>query len=322
MADSTEPDIFDRIRESCAAVATQSTHVTIDESRVAVFADRLDLDLPPNDPGQEPVGRPESTAAFVMSLDAINFGSGYFPYLQKRPGMSGYHTVAASLRDHVADTGAITPAKLADLTVDDVAAIFDQILDGGPAHELMELFTTALHDLAAFVEQRADGTFLSVIEAAGGSAATLVEMLDEMPFYHDVHSHPAGEVLLYKRAQITAQDLAVVFDHAGPGRFDDLDRVTMFADNLVPHVLRVNEILEFSPALVARIEAVEDIPIGSVAEVEIRACGLHAVELLAAEVRSRGRRITTAALDNVLWNTGARAEYKAIPRHRSRCVFY
>ena len=316
------PDIFDRIRTSCAAVAAQSTHVTIDETQIAPFADRLDLELPPNDPGQRPLGQAESTAAFVMSLDAINFGSGYFPHLQKRPGMSGYHTIAASLRDFVADTGAITAARLGDLTLDDAAAIFNQILDGGPAHELMELFITALHDLAAFVDRTGDGTFLSVIEAADGSAAALVEMLDEMPFYHDVHQHPAGKVLLYKRAQITVQDLAVTFEHQGPGRFDDLHRVTMFADNLVPHVLRVNNILQFSPELLSRIEAVEDIPIGSVEEVEIRACGLHAVELLTAEVRDRGEPITTAALDNILWNTGAQPIYKSILRHRSRCVFY
>jgi hypothetical protein len=316
------PDIFDRIRTSCAAVAAQSTHVTIDETQIAPFADRLDLELPPNDPGQRPLGQAESTAAFVMSLDAINFGSGYFPHLQKRPGMSGYHTIAASLRDFVADTGAITAARLGDLTLDDAAAIFDQILDGGPAHELMELFITALHDLAAFVDRTGDGTFLSVIEAADGSAAALVEMLDEMPFYRDVHQHPAGKVLLYKRAQITVQDLAVTFEHQGPGRFDDLHRVTMFADNLVPHVLRVNDVLQFSPALLSRIEAVEDIPIGSVEEVEIRACGLHAVELLTAEVRDRGEPITTAALDNILWNTGAQPIYKSILRHRSRCVFY
>ena len=315
-------DIFDRIRASCAAVSAQSTHVTIDETQIAPFVARLDLELPPNDPGQRPLGGSESTAAFVMSLDAINFGSGYFPHIQKRPGMSGYHTIAASLRDLVADTGAITAARLGDLTLGDVAAIFDQILDGGPAHELIDLFTKALHELAGFIERTGDGTFLAVVEAANGSAAALVEMLDEMPFYHDVHQHPAGEVLLYKRAQITVQDLAVAFKHKGPGQFDDLHRVTMFADNLVPHVLRVNDVLQFSPALLSRIEAVEDIPIGSVEEVEIRACGLHAVELLTTELRSRGERITTAALDNILWNTGAQSVYKSIPRHRSRCVFY
>ena len=38
----------------------------------------------------------------------------------------------------------------------------------------------------------------------------------------------------YKRAQIVASDLAL----AGVAEFDDLDRLTIFADNLVPHVLR------------------------------------------------------------------------------------
>jgi len=37
--------------------------------------------------------------AFFLTLDAINFGSGYFPHLGKRPGMSGYFTAAASLTD-------------------------------------------------------------------------------------------------------------------------------------------------------------------------------------------------------------------------------
>ncbi len=315
-------DVFDRIRASCAAVAAVSTHVTIDESRIPALADVLDLDLPPDDPGQEPIGDAESTAAFVLALDAINFGSGYFPWLRKRSGMSGYHTVAASLRDWVDATGTITSARLADLTLTDVAAIFDQPLDGGPAAELMGLFATALHDLAEFVDRTGNSSFLGVVTSAGGSAARMVELLDRMPFYHDVHSHPAGEVLLYKRAQITVQDLAVAFGHEGPGAFGDLPRLTMFPDNLVPHVLRVNGVLRFSDQLVARIEAVEDIPVGSEEEVEIRACGLHAVELLTAELRDRGATHTTAAIDNILWNTGAGARYKARPRHRSRCVFY
>ena len=40
----------------------------------------------------------------------------------------------------------------------------------------------------------------------------------------------------FKRAQITPNDLAL----AGVAEFDDLDRLTIFADNLVPHVLHVD----------------------------------------------------------------------------------
>ena len=57
----------------------------------------------------EPVG----TLAYVVQLDAINFGSGYFPRLQKRPGMSGYFTVAASLKDAFVAEGPFSTSRLA-----------------------------------------------------------------------------------------------------------------------------------------------------------------------------------------------------------------
>jgi hypothetical protein len=319
--------IFERVRRTGAAVADVSTFVRVRHDAIAALAARLDVDRPLDDPGQEPIGDAESTAAFVLTLDAINFGSGYFPHLRKRPGHSGYHTIAASLRDWVSETGAITTGALRDRSISDWAQTFGQELDGSPAHELVELFTVALRDLAEFVDTTADGSFLGVVEQAEGSAAALAETLTAMPFYRDEHEHPiVGPVAFYKRAQITVQDLAMAFGHAGPGRFDDLDQLTMFADNLVPHVLRVDGVLEFAPALVERIEAVDDITIGSAEEVEIRACAVHAVELLAAAVRTRDRdprpTLTTGSLDNVLWNTGAEPRYKAVPRHRSRCVFY
>ena len=37
---------------------------------------------------------------YMLTLDAINFGSGWFPTLRKRPGCSGYFTVAWALADH------------------------------------------------------------------------------------------------------------------------------------------------------------------------------------------------------------------------------
>ncbi len=315
--------IFDRIRASCRAVADLGEHVTINHDRIATYAAELDLSIEKDDPGQERMGGEETATAFVLALDAINFGSGYFPYLHKRPGMSGYYTIASSLRDLIADTGGLTAERLAAWTVDDAAATFDQLLDGGPAHELMELFTQAWHDLAAFVNRVGGGSFVDTVAAADGSAARLVELLDEMPFFHDVHTHPAtGEVLFYKRAQITVQDLSVVFEGQGPGRFEDRAELTMFADNLVPHVLRVDGVLRFSDNVLARIDAVDDIPVGSPEEIEIRACGLHAVELLRAELGENGTAITSGDLDNVLWNLGAQPRYKAVTRHRSRCVFY
>ena len=40
----------------------------------------------------------ETRAAYWLTLDAINFGSGWFPTLRKRDGRSGYNTIAAAWR--------------------------------------------------------------------------------------------------------------------------------------------------------------------------------------------------------------------------------
>ena len=315
-------DIFDAIRSSCAAVAARSTEVLINDAGLRSFAQSLDTSMPSPDPGQVRIGDDESTIAFVLALDSINFGSGYFPYIAKREGMSGYHTVASSLRDFVTSDGPITTDCLSRLTPERCAEIFGQDLNVELQAELMRLFAEALNDLATFVVRNGNGSFSAVVEGAESSAANLVEMLDQMPFFHDVHIYADRPVFLYKRAQIVAQDLAIAFGHEGPGRFHDIDRLTMFADNLVPHVLRLEGALSFSGELLHRIEGVEDIEVGSPAEIEIRACALHAVELLRAHLSEAGVHITAADLDNVLWNRGAGERFKSIKRHRSRCVYY
>ena len=116
----------------------------------------------------------------------------------------------------------------------------------------------------------------------------------------------------YKRAQIVPNDLAL----AGVAQFRDLDRLTIFADNLVPHVLRCDGVLVYDPALAAHIDAEHVLPAGR-EEREIRACALHACELLGARLG-----VPPRVLDMWLWNRGQAPELKAIPRHRTRTVYY
>lgn len=278
---------------------------------------------PASDPGRVGLDDAEATAGFVISLDAINFGSGWFPTLDKRPGMSGYHTVASSWREHVAEVGPLDSMALTSLTRAEVCDIFGQVDDeDAPATELMELFVSALADLGAYVLEEHHGSFLSLVAAADRSAESLVTILDRMPAYHDVAEYHGVDVPLYKRAQITALDLAVAFDHAGPGRFDDLDQLTMFADNLVPHVLRVDGVLVADTALADRIDAGDLLPPGTDEEIELRACAVHAVELLVHALSDRGVATTAGAIDTLLWRRGGEPRYKSRPRHRTRTTAY
>jgi hypothetical protein len=258
----------------------------------------------------------EAVAALVIQLDAINFGSGWHPVLRKRPGMSGAVTIATAYREHAERDGVPTAERLAGLTAAECAAMVEQDV-AGDAAELMTLFARSLNDLGRSVNDGFGGSFLALVESANGSAAALVERMVEMPMYRDVPSLDGREVPLLKRAQITAHDLNRAFGGRGPGRFDDIDRLTMFADNLVPHVLRIDGVLAFEPELVSRIDAGVSLAYGSVEEVEIRAVAVHAVELLASASGRAPRHI-----DEVLWRRGGGPAYKAVPRHRCRTTAY
>jgi hypothetical protein len=301
--------LLDEVRAHAAAVAGSARCVSIDYERIDAYATALPLaraQTPELDPATHYVGEPEGTLTYVVTLDAINFGSGYFPHLHKRPGLSGYFTVASGLKDLFEAHGPLSPAELQAITPTDCARVFGQSLEDPVVAELMTLFARALNDLGGYVGARFEASFRQLVDAADGSAEKLATLLAQMPFYAD-----RG---FYKRAQLTAADLAT----AGVAEFSDLDRLTIFADNLVPHVLRVDGVLRYEPGLLERIDREELIPAGSPEEQEIRACALHAVEL----IRDRVRPVTSMQLDYVLWNRGQQPRYKAQPRHRTRTVFY
>lgn len=244
----------------------------------------------------------------MLTLDAINFGSGWFPTLRKRRGLSGYNTVAAAWREH----GILSAAELAGI---DAATVAEK-LDQDPGHELMALYAGSLRDLAAHVIAEHGGSFLALATSTT-SAVGLARRLGTWRSYADTSRYGELQIPFLKRAQIAAADL----QRAGVAAFTDLDRLTMFADNLVPHVLRLDGVLHFTPGLVARIDSEDLIEHGSPEEVEIRAAALHAVELIVA-ARAATVPVTAVDVDESLWNRGQLPRYKAVPRHRSRCTAY
>jgi Potential Queuosine, Q, salvage protein family len=306
-------DVLTDLRAACAAVAENARYVRIDPDQTSAYTGTLPVDLDPSEPDPESHltdGTREELAAFWLTLDAINFGSGWFPTLRKRDGRSGYFTIAAGIRDRFAARGPYTAGELAELSPDAVAATLGQ----EPDHELMALFALSLNDLGGRIAKEHDGRFAAVIDAAESSAVALVNELRSWDCFGDTSCYYGLDVPFLKRAQIAAADLA----RAGVAAFRDLDRLTMFADNLVPHVLRIDGLLSYDPGLLERIERGELIEHGSPEEVEIRACALHAVGLLASE-RAGARE---ADIDSVLWHRGQEPRYKDSPRHRSRCTAY
>src|SRR4051794_4046976 len=88
--------LTDDIRQRAEWVATRARHVRIREEAIGAYAAGLPAESPPA-PDLEGAGL-EARGAFSITLNAINFGSGWFPTLRKRDGMSGFRTVEAGLR--------------------------------------------------------------------------------------------------------------------------------------------------------------------------------------------------------------------------------
>lgn len=304
--------LCDEVRDHCARVAARARSVRIDVEAL----DRLEpprvpepsrgcsdgpraLSPPALDSQRHYLeGPPAGVAAYLLTLDAINFGSGWFPTLRKRSGCSGYFTIAWALADRFRAEGPWTNAQLRAMRADALADVLGQRRD----HELMGLYAQALRALGAFLGER---DALDLVADAGGSAQRLAQALSSgMAMFAD-----RG---FYKRAQIVPADLAL----AGVATFADLDTLTIFADNLVPHVLRCDGVLVYDDRLAAHVDAERPLRLGA-QEQEIRACAVHACEVLARRVGLPPR-----TLDHWLWNRGQAPEIKARPRHRCRCVYY
>jgi hypothetical protein len=311
MAARSVDSVPDRVRAACAAVAAAARSVEIDEQALAAYAANLPApDAQPLDSATHfGGGDRESRVAFVICLDAINFGSGWWPAIRKRPGHSGYFTIAAGLTDRFRTAGHWLAAELTQLSAADLATVTGQ----DPALPLMEQFAASLRDVGARFLADHGGSFEAVVEAANGSAVELAGLLAGWEAFADVSSYAGRPVPFYKRAQIAAADL----NRAGVAGLREEDRLTAFADNLVPHVLRLDGVLRLDPSLEARIEAGELLVHGSPEEVELRACAVHAIELLAAV-----SPLSPAQIDAALWNRGSAAHYKSVPRPRSRNTAY
>src|ERR687894_223462 len=85
--------LLEEVRDHCRTVAERARFVSIDLSVARTPEAVAPEAVPPGDADQ------------LLQLDAINFGSGWFPTLRKRPGLSGYLTVASSLADFWRSSG-------------------------------------------------------------------------------------------------------------------------------------------------------------------------------------------------------------------------
>lgn len=186
----------------------------------------------------------------------------------------------------------------------------------------MTLFADAWQQLGVVLRDECGGRYDNFVAKANGSAVVLTDLLSRVGYFADVYEHDGLRFPFLKRAQLACYDLSLSSPDNEHCQFSDLDRLTIFADNLVPHVLKVDGVLSFDADLEERVEAGENLSAGSVEEVEIRAMAVYVTERLAELSAKRGDPVMPLRLSDWLWNRGQSSRYKARPRPRVRTVHY
>lgn len=268
-------------------------------------------------------GTPEQTANYLLLLDALNFcfwGEPRWRVTYQGKRYDGYWALAAALKRAIEDGLPLYDASyLANLDAERLQRVFQ-------GEHTIPLFDSRLdntREVGQVLIERYGGQFARAIEGAGGSATRLVEIIvSSFPSFRDTAGYKGTEVRFYKRAQILAGDLAGAFGGVGLGRFNDLSRITAFADYKVPQVLHALGILVYAPALRELLDQQIEIPAGSPEEVEIRAATIWGVEETRLQLASLGHHWDACRVDWALWEMGQELPSGIRPYHRTRTIAY
>lgn len=169
-------------------------------------------------------------------------------------------------------------------------------------------------------------------------------IVDSFPCFRDEARYDKKSVRFYKRAQILVADLWACFEGKGYGRFDDIDKITMFAgefsahrisaedtltraDYRIPQMLNSLGCLQYSPSLNNHIKQLKQIENNHPWEVQLRGCSIWCVELIRREILRQNpqARINAILIDFFLYDTIKEQEARdteLAPHHRTRSIWY
>ena len=283
--------LSDDVRAHCAALAASARSVAIDRDALAAYdaqpAAHLDPEL------HELDGDPEAVARGLLTLDAINFGSGWFPTLRKDPGRSGYATIARAVKEH----GPWSNEELRAMTAAALAGVLRQPAD----HELIALYAQALRALGRWLGER------TALEATAAPAARR-----RSPPRSPRRCRPSPTAASTSAPRSSRRTSRSPASPPTP---------TSTASRSSPTTSSRTCCAATGSCATTRAWPRTSTRAASCArgpqEAEIRACAVVACEELSARLG-----VAPRTLDSWLWNRGQGAAYKALPRHRCRCVFY
>lgn len=316
------------MRASTASVLAQARYVRMAPEAAEALAQRWaaeGVQAPQWSPKYHFFDGTHRSANWLLALDAVNYCFWAEDPTQRwevecmGERLNGYWGLAACMTRAVEEGIRLWDASvLAELTQGDVYRIFR----GTGVIPLIADRMNCLREVGQVLRDKYKGQFMHAIKQAGGSAAHLAALVaHDFSSFNDAATYEGREVYFYKRAQLLVSDLWGAFGGKGLGAFNDLGRLTAFADYKLPQLLREYGVLEYGPELAAKVDGRQIIPAGSAEEVELRAATVQAVELLRDRLAPAGIDLHAFQVDWLLWQQ-AQALPMRRPYHLTRTIYY
>ena len=212
---------------------------------------------------------------------------------------------------------------LSTITRADLARIFRGNIEMPMLEERVEI----LRSVGKTLEERYGGRFHNFVRSASprlydNGKGLIDKLISEFPRFNDVSRYDGHEIMIYKLAQLGFWVLYATLHRSGGFRLEDLEKMTAFADYIVPVALRVMDIFSYSPRLEKAIQAGRLIPRDSSQEIEIRAHTIYATALLREEVNKRrppSKQVIIPQIDARLWTHYHTTHW---PHHLTRTIMY
>ncbi|XP_058080818.1 uncharacterized protein LOC131228985 [Magnolia sinica] len=306
---------MEEVKSTSAWVAARSSHVFVESSGLEKVVDEIQASIPKVEWDFEGIHFFDNgplTVQYLFVLDALNFC--FWPDKDLK-----YDNLASGLKAALEnDKSAFDADRLQSYTGPQLR----KMLNWSRPLPLEDERIRLLHEVGLELERNFEGKATNLVEACGKSAVSLVALITRhFPGFRDHTLYKGHQVFLYKRAQIFAADVWGAFKGQGYGSFNDISSITIFADYIVPAVLRQLGVLRYSSALASVIDANDEICSGSEEEVEIRACTIYAVEKMKDLIKKKsGKQVLSVELDLWLWSVGVQCP--SLPHHRTLSTYY
>ena len=203
----------------------------------------------------------------------------------------------------------------------------ETIFAGNIEMPMLDQKIEVLHQVGSVLSEKYQGRFHNFVNSCPprlfDSGNGLVErMASEFPRFNDISEYDGHTIKIYKLAQLGLWFVYSALRKSAQFQLEDLDKMTAFADYMVPVPLRLMGIFEYSPELERAINTHQLIPRDSRQEVEIRAHTLYATALLCEEInqlRPADLQIIIPQVDARLWTHYHTTWW---PHHLTRTIMY